>query len=142
MWHKLSTCYLELKASLIVISSDTTSWDPLIAINQILNYVYIDYFFSKRFSGLALNESVSERKNFCASLLQPLTTWSILSSAFLHSLHSVSFWLLSIFALAKFVLVLWFCAATIRLYVSLFKSPFWSQPQFCSLLTSLVCLKY
>ena len=54
----------------------------------------------------------------------------------------MSFWLLSIFALTKFVLILWLCAATIRLYVSLFKSPFWSQPQFCSLLTSLVCLKY
>ena len=38
--------------------------------------------------------------------------------------------------------MLWFCAATIRLCVSIFKSPFWSQTQFYSLLTSLVCLKY
>ena len=74
--------------------------------------------------------------------LTRLTRWSILSSAFLHSLHSMSFWLLSILALTKFVLTLWFCAATIRLSVSLFKSPFRNQTQLPSLLTSLVCLKY
>ena len=42
----------------------------------------------------------------------------------------------------KFALILWFCAATIRLSVSLFKSPFWTQTQLCSLLISLICLKY
>ena len=80
--------------------------------------------------------------SFCASLLQPLTIWSILSPTFLHILHKESPWLLSIFYLTRFVLILWFWVATIRLSVSLFKSPFWSQAQHWSLLTSLVCLKY
>ena len=57
--------------------------------------------------------------SFYASLLQPLTTWSIHSSAFLCSLHSLPFWLLWIFALTKFVLILWFCPETIRLSLSL-----------------------
>ena len=95
------------------------------------------FIYRKRRSAAIISNNA-----FCTSLLQPPTTWSILSSAFLHSLHNVSFWLLSIFALTKFVFIIWFCAATIRLSVSLFKSPFWSQTQLCSLLTSLVCLKY
>ena len=77
---------------------------------------------------------------FCANLIQPLTTWSI--DFHMHSLYSVSFWLLSIFALTKFDLILWFCDATIRLSVSFFKSPFWSQIQLGSLMTYLVYLKY
>ena len=42
------------------------------------------------------------------------------SSAFLHTLHKESPWLLSIFALTRFVLILWFWTATIRLSVCLF----------------------
>ena len=79
---------------------------------------------------------------FCALLLQPLATWSILWSAFLHSLYSVFSWLLPILVLTKFVLILWFWATTLRISVSLFKSPFWSQTQLCSLPTSLVFLKH
>ena len=40
----------------------------------------------------------------CASLVQPPTIWSILLSVFLHSLYSVSFWILSIFALTSLLL--------------------------------------
>ena len=80
--------------------------------------------------------------SYCASLLQPLTIWSILSSTFLQILHKESPWLLPIFALTRFVLILWLWAANIRLSVSLFKSPFRSQPQNWSLFTSLVCFKY
>ena len=80
--------------------------------------------------------------SFCASSLQPLTIWSLFWSTFLHTLHKEFPWLLSFFGLTRFVLILWFWAATVRLSVSLFKSPFWSQSQHWSLLTSLVCLKY
>ena len=61
---------------------------------------------------------------------------------FLHNLHRESPCLLSIFALTRFVLILWFRDAIISLYVSLSKFPFWSQAQHWSLLTSLVCLNY
>ena len=77
--------------------------------------------------------------SFCASLLQPLTIWSILSSTFLHTLHRVSHWLLLIFALTRFVLILWFWVATIRL--SVLFSNLHSEAKYNSP-TSLVCLKY
>ena len=80
--------------------------------------------------------------SFCAGLLQPLTIWSVFSSTFLHSLLIESPWSLSIFSLTRFVLILWFWAATIRLFVSLFKCSFWNQVQHWLLLISLVWPNY
>ena len=80
--------------------------------------------------------------SFYASLLHSLPTWFKLPFAFLHNLHNESFLLLSIFDLTKFALLLWFYAAILRLSISLFKSPFWSQAQLRLICPSLVCFKY
>ena len=62
------------------------------------------YYFSQVImSSLAL---------FCASLLQPLTIWSILSSTFLHTLHKESPWLLLLLLcllLLLLLLLFYFC---------------------------------
>ena len=68
-----------------------------------------------------------------STLLHPLIRWSILSFTSLHYLHNESSWLLLIFDFTKFFLILWF---------SPFESQVWSEAQHCSLLTSLLWLKY
>ena len=86
--------------------------------------------------------------SFCASSLQPLTIWSLLWSAFLHTLHKEFPWLLSFFALTRFVLILWFWTDHVELSPSnllilfggkgdLFKILEASKPSILSALASL-----
>ena len=70
-------------------------------------------------------------ERYCASLPHNLTVWFTLLSSFLHNIQNESSLLQSTESV---------CGTTIRLSVSLFKSPFWSQPWLFSFLASLICL--